>query len=460
MNFSASNTELWNAMLQLGILSAILLISNVLRRKVDFIRKTLAPTAVIAGFITLILRVTGVIDLGAAYLETITYHSIAIGFIALSLRIPEKSEQSNDNPLVGAKSGALIVSTYLIQGIVGIAITVGLSYTFSPGLFKASGILLPMGYGQGPGQANNVGAAYEQLGFAGGQSFGLSLAAAGFLCACLVGVAYINVLQKRKKINIQAIQEQAKTNTIEDFQSDNEIPVSQSVDRLSIQIAMVLTVYLATYLVSLEITSFLDTAAPGLSATISPLIWGFNFIVSALLAMLFRKSFSWFKKAKWMKRQYPNNYLLSRISGFAFDYMIIAGIAAIDIGDLTGLWLPFLVFAIAGGWITMVYLQWLCKKIYPDYYHESFLSMYGMLTGTISSGVMLLREIDPLYKTPAANNLLLGSSYGILFGAPMLILIGLAPKSDLLLFIVFLLLIIYEAFLLTFIFKVKPKKTQ
>ncbi|HCS73147.1 MAG TPA: sodium:glutamate symporter [Clostridiales bacterium] len=453
MNYSASNTQLWNFVIQLGILAAILLISNVMRRKVAFIQKSLAPTAVIGGFIALILRAAGILHLDGVLLEIITYHTIAIGFIALSLRIPKNSKQFEADPLVGPKSGALIVSTYLMQGILGIAITVGLSYTLSPGLFKASGILLPMGYGQGPGQANNVGATYEQLGFVGGQSFGLSLAAAGFLCACIVGVVYIYVLQKKKQINIQDIQEKAENLTIEDFQSENEIPVSQSVDRLSIQMSMVLMVYLAAYLVSWGITSLLDVAAPGLSSTVSPLIWGFNFIVGALLAMLFRQSFSWFRKAKLMKRQYPNNYLLSRISGFAFDFMIVAGIAAIDIQDLSGLWLPFIVLAIAGGYVTLVYLQRLCKRIYPDYYHESFLSMYGMMTGTISSGVMLLREVDPLYKTPAANNLLRGSSFGILFGAPMLILIGMAPKSDLMLLIVFLLLIVYEVFLLFFMLK-------
>ena len=66
-----------------------------------------------------------------------------------------------------------------------------------PDLFKASGILLPMAYGQGPGQANNVGTTYEALGMAGGRSFGLSLAAAGYLCACVVGVVYLNIYGRK-----------------------------------------------------------------------------------------------------------------------------------------------------------------------------------------------------------------------------------------------------------------------
>ena len=460
MDFSATNTALWNGMIQLGILSAILLAANVLRRKVGFIRKSLMPTSVLAGFMALILRALGIIKLDSLFLDSVTYHTIAIGFIALSLRIPKKKSESYETSLTGAKSGALIVSTYLMQGILGIIISAGLALTVMPGLFKAAGILLPMGYGQGPGQANNVGATYEQLGFMGGQSFGLSLAAAGFLCACIVGVIYINILQRKKIIDVQAIHENVEAMTIEDFQSKNEIPVSQSVDRLSIQIAMVVMIYLVTYLVSLGITRLLDLAAPGFSATVSPVIWGFNFIIGALMAMLFRQSFNWFTRIKWMNRQYPNNYLLNRISGFAFDYMIIAGIAAIEIKDLSGLWIPFLIMAVLGGWVTLVYLQWLCKKLYPSYYHEGLLSMYGMLTGTISSGVMLLRELDPNYKTPAANNLLAGSSYGILLGAPLLVLIGMAPKSDLMLLIVFIALIIYMTILILFMLKVQPRRKK
>src|SRR5690554_8106578 len=179
------------------------------------------PTAVLAGFIAFIVRNLGILKLDGVFMENVTYHAIALGFIALSLRIIKKPEPASNEYLTGPKSGALIVSTYLVQGAIGIIITILLSYTLSPGLFKAAGILLPMGFGQGPGQANNVGATYEQLGFTGGQSFGLSIAAAGYLCACIVGVAYIYMLQKMRIVNIQAIQEKAENLTIEDFQVDN-----------------------------------------------------------------------------------------------------------------------------------------------------------------------------------------------------------------------------------------------
>lgn len=459
MDFSAANTDLWNGIIQLGLLAAMLLLANVLRRKLAFFRKSLMPTAVLAGFLALIFRVAGLLKLELGLMEMITYHTIAIGFIAMSLQVPDKNEAVAKGDFTAAKSGALIVSTYLIQGLVGLIITICLAHTVMPGLFKAAGILLPMGYGQGPGQANNVGSTYATLGFAGGQSFGLSIAAMGFLCACIVGVIYLNILKRRGKIAVADRKAVSGQVTVDDFQNENEIPISESVDKFSVQFALILLIYLATFLVSKGLTALLATYLPGLSKTVGALVWGFNFIIGSLLAIVCRNLFNLLTKAGIMTRQYPNNYLLSRISGTAFDFMVITGIAAIDFKDISSLWLPFVLLSVAGGVVTLIWLQWLCKKIYPRYYYEGLLSMYGMLTGTISSGVLLLREIDPGFKTPAASNLLTGSSFAIVFGIPMLLLIGLAPESDAMLYLCLGLIVVYMSALTLFMLLAKRKKT-
>lgn len=457
MDFSASNKILWNIMLQFGVLAGIMLLANALRRKVPFIRKSLMPTAVLAGFMVLLLRISGVLHIDRVFMEMVTYHTIAIGFIALSLQVPQKYDEASKGDFTGAKSGALIVSTYVVQGLIGLAISVTLAYTVMPDFFKAAGILLPMGYGQGPGQANNVGSTYETLGFVGGQSFGLSIAAMGYLVACVIGIFYLNILKKRGKIGKSNYQAVSGSVTINDFESKNELPVSESIDRLSIQFALILLIYLFTYLMTFGITSLMETNIPGLAKSVSPLLWGFNFIIGSLLAIAFRQGFKVLTRFKLMTHQYPNNYLLGRISGCAFDLMVIAGIATINIEDLSGLWLPFVLMSIAGAIITLWYLKWMCKKLYPGYYYEGLLSMYGMLTGTISSGVLLLRELDPTFKTPAANNLLAGSGFGIAFGAPMLLFIGLAPESDSMLFLAIGCLVVYLIILLLFMLKVKHR---
>ena len=198
MDFSSANTALWNSMVQLGIISTMIVVANVLRRKIPMIRKTMMPTAVLAGFLVLILRLTNILKADTIFMEMLTYHMLGLGFIAMSLRIPEKNNGSTKG--IGSKSGALIVSTYLVQAATGLIISILVAWLMIPDFFKASGILLAMAYGQGPGQANNVGTTYEALGMTGGQSFGLSLAACGYLCACIVGVVFLNIYVRKNKI--------------------------------------------------------------------------------------------------------------------------------------------------------------------------------------------------------------------------------------------------------------------
>ncbi len=450
MDYSAANTALWNVVIQLGLIAGAILLANYLRARFRFVRKSMMPVAVLGGFILLIARYVGLVRVDGELMEMLVYHGIALGFIAMSLRVPDKLSEKQGE-LTGLKSGAIIVSSYLVQGVTGLLITLFLAYTFMPSLFKAAGLLLPMGYGQGPGQANNVGSTYEALGFSGGRSFGLSIAAAGYLVACVVGVILLNILVRRKKVQ-PASGEEHKPD-VSFFQDHNEIPISDSIDKLSVQIAMVLLVYLVTFLASWGLTSGLAAISAGLAKTLNSLIWGFNFIFGSAIAMLVRVLLESGKKRGLIKRQYQNNYLLNRISGFFFDIMIVAGIASINLEDLSGLWIPFILLAAAGGVVTWLHLKRVCRKVYPDYYYEGLVSMYGMLTGTISSGVLLLRELDPDLRTPAANNLVIGSSYGIVLGAPILVLVGLAPKSDLLCWITLLIAAAYLAALLVLIYK-------
>ena len=458
MDFSQANTSLWNPIIQIGIIAGLILFANVLRRKIGVIRNSLIPTAVLAGFVLLGLKYAFPNLVDPVFLEKLTYHALALGFIAMSLRIPEK--QNEATPGIAAKSGALIVSTYLVQAITGLAVSLVLAYTVMPDFFKASGILLPMAYGQGPGQANNVGSTYEALGMSGGRSFGLSLAAAGYLCACVVGVIFLNIYARRGKFRrIKNKDYLSGSVTVDTFQDRNEIPIAESVDKFSMQIALVCFVYLFTYLLIWGISALLGVISEGLAGTVSTLLWGFNFIIGSALAIVVRSIMKNLRKFKVMNQQYQNNYLLSRISGLAFDLMIVSGIAGINFEDLSGYWLPFGIMAVLGGIVTFIYLKWVCDRLYPGYENEGFFSMYGMLTGTISSGVLLLREIDPEMKTPASDNLVYGSSFGIVFGAPMLLIISFAAKGEYTALVSIGIIIVYLAALLGIIFA-KHKKNK
>ena len=456
MDYSAANTGLWNLIIQLGFIACAILAANMLRRKVPFMRKLLMPVSVMAGFILLILKTVGIYRPAMETLEMLVYHCIAIGFIAMSLRTAVPSEDK-EAKAIGFKSGAVIVGSYLIQAVLGLLITLILAYTFMPDMFKAAGLLLPMGFGQGPGQANNIGGSYESMGFAGGRSFGLSIAAAGYICACTVGVFILNRWKKNSALSSDQTANYDETKIPGFFQDDNEIPIADSIDKFSIQAVMVLIVYLFTYLATWGLTSAISAISTALAGLLNSLLWGFNFIIGSVLAMVVRVGLAKAQKVGIVTRQYQNNYLLNRISGFFFDLMIVAGIASIDLGDISGLWIPYLLMVVAGAVGTWYYLVIVCKRTYGSYYREGVISMYGMLTGTIGSGVLLLREIDPELKTPAANNLVLGSSYAIVLGAPLLVFVSLAAKSTLMCVITLGLASLYWAGL-TYVLLRKKKK--
>ena len=456
MDYSAANEQLWNPIIQFGLIAAAVLLANYLRQSISFVRKSMLPIAVLGGFLLLALKQTGLVHIDDNFMETLTYHGIALGFIAMSLRVPEEKGQSSGG-LVGLRSGAVIVSTYMVQGITGLLITLLLSLTVMPDLFPAAGMLLPMGYGQGPGQANNIGASYQAMGFEGGHSFGLAIAAMGYVVACIAGVIILNVLSRQGKLgNAGCVRDE--DNDISFFRSPDEIPVSESIDKLSVQLAMVILVYIVTFASAYGLTKGIAAISEGLAGTVNTLIWGFNFIIGAALAILLRVILEKLRKSGRIKRRYQSNYLLNRLSGAFFDIMIVAGISSINVQDIRGLVVPFVLLTVIGGIITWLHLSFVCKAVYPDYYYEGLISMFGMLTGTISSGVLLLREIDPSLQTPAANNLITGSSFGILLGAPILVLVGLAPKSITMCILTIVLVGVYLIVLDLLVFKAGKRK--
>ena len=52
-----------------------------------------------------------------------------------------------------------------------------------------------------------------------------------------------------------------------------------------------------------------------------------------------------------------------------------------------------------------------------------------MLTGTASTGVILLREIDPRFETAACKNLIFQALWTVLMGFPLLLMMGFVDRS-------------------------------
>ncbi len=428
------DTQIWSLVLTLAALFGAMLLANTLRRKIGPLKNFLLPGSVLAGFIALfadfiVRQVTGQAIFDRTVLEILTYHGLGLGFIALAWRHLDGVRGKKARRDVFFTS-TVTVGGYLLQAVIGIAITIVLFYLI--GSYAAGGILLPMGYGQGPGQAFNWGSTYESsYGFTYGASYGLTIAAMGFVSASIGGVFFLN--RKETRTKYKHIGSEVKDDlTLSDYAGDDEIPVSESLDKLTIQFALVFLTYAAAWLLMWALYRFVLLPAGGFAMnTINPLIWGFHFLIGTAVAILFKSFCNWLRKKQIMHREYTNNFMLNRISGLMFDIMVAASIASIDLSAFAHrqFWIPIVLVCTAGAVCTYWYTKITCRYLFPSYADEMFLTQYGMLTGTASTGVILLREIDPLFSTPASHNLIYQNLWSILLGAPMLLLLGVAPRS-------------------------------
>lgn len=430
--------SVWGTYIVIGVLLTSLLVANVLKKSIPYLQESLIPTSVLGGGILLIIAgiykaVTGDVMFdtaifggkGTTTLEIITYHTLALGFIASALK-SSKNKLTKERSVEIFNTGVTTVSTYLLQAVVGFGITIVAALVMAD-FFSAAGVLLPFGYGQGTGQALNYGGIYENdFGFAGGKSFGLTIAALGFLSASIGGVIHLNILKRRGKIVLASKEETAIRS--EEIQAENEIPMQESIDKLTIQVALIAVSYLLTF----GVMYGLGLLIPGMKSV----VYGFNFLLGVLMATVVKVCINYLRKKSVIKKEYTNNFLLTRTSNLFFDIMVVAGIAAIRLDTLEKYWGIMLILGIVGAIITYIYNRIVAKTLFPKYTEEQFLMMYGMLTGTASTGIILLREADGDFKTPAADNMVYQNFPAIVFGFPLMLLATLAPVKPILTLII------------------------
>ena len=449
----------WIMVIDFLWLSLFIGIGVFFKRKVYFFRKFLFPTAIIAGFIGLILgpEVLDIIQLDNERLGRLVYHLMAVGFISIALK---KREHIHSREILN--SGIYIVSIYVFQGIIGFAISLLLVNTIFPGLFPAFGLLLPLGFGQGPGQAYAIGSQWEEIGFFQGGNIGLSIATIGFLWACIFGVILMNYLIKKSIFKLEKDRVYPKKEKILEEMDSGELPLAASLDDISIQLFLIGLVYLITYLTLLGLDSLL-TPLGTFGETLGQLFWGFHFIIGTVYAILLRLFFNLFKKMKIMSHEYLNSYMLQRIAGGCFDFMIAAAIAAISLKTLRYYLVPTLLITSVGGIMTIIFILWMTRRVFKDDIFENTVAFYGTYTGTISTGMALLKQIDPGFHSGASENIVLGSGVALIFGFPLMVILnipifGYVTGQPIMYLVTMIAFLVYFSILYVILYKNRPKK--
>jgi ESS family glutamate:Na+ symporter len=424
----ANYPAVWAFMVQLGLLLLFLMLGNILRRTIPLFRKCLVPSALLGGTLLLIANVIAkqfdFVLVDNRLMQVITYHCLAIGFAAMTLKTEKSTHKTNKAQVV--EFGALQGGCYMLQAFVGLGITLVLFLLTRYGKQVISyicGLILPLAFGQGPGNALSWDINFTNIPnaqFAGNGSFGLSLASIGFVVASVLGVLYINIYKKRGDLVVRKARPDGQIVDQSNPKGD-EIPDNESVDKFTIQLGFVALAYALSF-------GFMCLLGV-ISDFTNSIGWGFNFLWASLAAMLIKVVVKQLHRHNLMHRVYINNYQMDRISGFSFDLMIVAGVAAIEINDIRNYILPVVILSVVGAVITYVYIRKVSKECFKGFEHEMFLMAFGTLTGTASNGMILMKEVDPGLRTPTSSLYILSNFPAMVMIAPLLLLLGFAGKT-------------------------------
>src|SRR5699024_12594470 len=88
-----------------------------------------------------------------------------------------------------------------------------------------------------------------------------------------------------------------------------------------------------------------------------------------------------------------------KIQGTALDFLIVGAIASINIAVVIEYAVPLILITLLAIFITLFYFFYIGPRMFEKNWFENSIVNYGMMTGVVAVGLMLLRTVDPETET-------------------------------------------------------------
>jgi len=383
--------------LAFGFIGICIYLGVFLRAKIKLLQNFLVPACMIGGLIGMALMNLKIISLDIVLFQTLAYHFFIISFISIGLTGTQKKPGEKGRGKQVAKGalwmGLINGASMASQAVIGcvLILLLGLLGMKTPLQF---GLFLPLGFTQGPGQALAVGKAWEAAGFTNAISIGLAFAAIGFFFALFVGIPIVNwgIRKGLTKMGMIELPDYFRRGfySAEQIKDSTGMMTTHSgnVDALAFQGGAVGICYLLTYLAYY--------GAERIIGTLSPATWGFFFFYGMLTGIVLRLLLQKAGKGYMLNPQTQN-----RITSFGVDILVAATLVSVQLSVVWEYILPLVVISLAGGIWTTFYMLYFGRRV-ADLGFERMCVQYGCNTGTVSTGLLLLRVVDPEFKTSVA----------------------------------------------------------
>jgi ESS family glutamate:Na+ symporter len=416
-----------------GWVSALLLVGTFLRAKVGFFQKFLVPSSLIGGLIGFILMSLGWVGIPSVekswlaidpkVFSLIAFHLFSFSFIAIGLISGGGSAGASKKQIFWGSlwQWGMFIMLLCLQSMIGYFIFVGYNGISGADFYAPLGMLTGHGFAQGPGQALAISGVWQNtFKVEDALTIGLALAAVGFFVAAFVGVPLAN-RGIRKGLAAYSSGDIPPEFRIGLMHSDSNQPIGRhtthpgNIDTVAFHLAIMGMTYLLGYYFTYILKYFILPKALG------AITFGFIFFWGMIVAILVRLVLN-----KTGVGKYIDDNQVRRLTGTCVDFLVVAVLMAIQIGIVWKYIVPLAATMVLAALVTVLLVVFFGKKL-AKFGFERIVLLTGQCTGTTPSGLMLLRILDPEFKTPVAVEAGLMNMFGLVLGIHLMFFITLVP---------------------------------
>jgi ESS family glutamate:Na+ symporter len=415
------------------VLALLLLAGLILRVRIRLFQDLFIPAPVLGGVLGLILGPDCLASLLSGEWiriyseEWIPVYRVLPGVLItpvmaasiLGMQVPGKKEFAES---IGKQLGFTIAfygSQFMLGGIV--------AALFAERVYPTFGLELFAGFSGGHGTAGVYAQTLRDMGadyWTVGQGVALTTATVGLIFGVLGGITLINFCSRRGQTSLisspKDVPRHLKTGFIRTVSTRKDLGKAvtspEVLEPISYTLALIAIPSLLGVLTRRGL-AFLEI--PGLDS-VGEFAWAL--VYAALLWILLDR----------LELDYLLDVTIkNRIAGTMVDFLVVAAILSVPLRAVLQHLIPIVVL-LAVGVASSVAMFYIGKMVLPDHWVERSIMTFGQCTGVTATGLLLLRIVDPDFKTPAVSAW--GVSYAVAFplsliylGLGATLIVGLGP---------------------------------
>lgn len=388
-------------MIAFGLAGVALCFGTFLRAKVGFLRNMLVPASVIAGIAGMIfmnVMAEAGINIGtdANMYTEIVNHLFTISFISICLTGAGKKQKASDIMKGAWGMGLVWCLLYTLTPAVGIGI-IALTGK-GVGMDSVYGSLIPFAYCQGPGQAAAYGSLYEAGGVENAAMVAMTFAAVGFIAAFAAGIPAAKlgisrgIAKNCGKIDESILKGYYSPEEQKEITTIRDTTCNSNVETLSYHFALIGL----CYIFAIGISKVLGMIPGFFGDSMEGLMFMNGMLAAYIVKFIMKKINVDFLQ---------DDVLQSKITGWTADYLVVCAFMAVGF-SVIGEWIvPILIECVVVAAVTFIVCFYFGQRFGGSNDFERTLGLYGASTGTVPSGIALVRIVDAQFRTSTAVEL-------------------------------------------------------